>query len=297
MKRFLFTIAAVLGFFGFAWVILYMYGMTKTYHPRAAQFFTPNMEIIAHRGGADEAPENTLYAFENAVSISPDVILELDVHFSKDEHIVVHHDSTVDRTTNGTGAVKDLNFGELRALDAGYNFQDPKGDYIFRGKGIKIPTIIEVFDRYPETRMIIEVKPNERELGKRLYDLAKKYNRLDKTIFGSTHSRVTQYMRSLDKKILTTAAEDDVLRSLMLLTAGLQGLDSMQADAYCIPETSSGIQVLSQRLLSELSRRHKKAYIWTVNDMNDMSRLIKAGVHGIITDRPKALSALVLPIE
>src|SRR5690606_4098212 len=114
---------------------------------------------------------------------------------------VVHHDSTVDRTTNGTGAVKDLEFGDLRALDAGYNFQDPNGENVFRGKGIKIPTIVEVFDRYPETRMIIEVKPNERELGKRLFELAKKYNRLDKTIFGSTHSRVTQYMRSLDKKI------------------------------------------------------------------------------------------------
>src|SRR5690606_21763941 len=158
---------------------------------------------------------------------------------------------------------------ELRKLDAGYTFKNPDGEFTFRGKGIQIPIIVEVFDRYPDTRMIIEIKPNERELGKQLYDLAKKYNRIDKTIFGSEHSRVIQYMRTLDDNILTTAAEDDVLRTLMLINARLEGIDSMNADAYCIPEKHSGIQVLTTTLLNELTRRHKKAYIWTVNDMED----------------------------
>ncbi len=297
LKRFVGTVIAALAFFAIVWVMLFMYGMTTSYHPKPNNFFTSNMEIIAHRGGADEAPENTLYAFENAVSISPEVILEFDIHFTKDKQIVVLHDSAIDRTTNGTGLVRDLTLDELRKLDAGYNFQDINGEYPFRGKGIQIPTIIEVFDRYPETRMIIEVKPKDRELGKELYDLVKKYDRLDRTIFGSSHSHVVRYLRTLDKNILTTAAEDDVLRTLMLINARLAGIDSMDADAYCIPETHSGIQVLTPVLLSELNRRHKKAYIWTINEMEDMTRLIEAGVHGIITDRPKALSSLLLPIE
>lgn len=297
MKRFVLTILGVLFFSAFAWVLLFMYGQTKTYPIKENKFFTPEIEVIAHRGGSDEAPENTLFAFENAVSISPKVILEMDVHYTKDKQIVVHHDDTVDRTTNGTGPIKNLTLEEVKNLDAGYRFQDEGGNFSFRGKRVQIPTIIEVFDKYPDTRMIVEVKPNDLELAKDLYELAKKYNRLDKTIFASEHSTVVQYLRTLDPSILTNAAEDDVLRTLMLLNARLESFDSMKADAYCIPEKESGIQILSDGLMAELHKRHKKAYIWTINDIEDMKRLIKEKVDGIITDRPKALSSLLIPLN
>jgi len=291
------TIVGVLLFFVLAWAVLYMYGQTKTYTLKETKFFTPEIEVIAHRGGALEAPENTLYAFEQAVTISPKVILELDVHYTSDKQIVIHHDATLERTTNGTGELKNKSLEELRKLDAAYNFQDEGGQYSLRGKGINIPTIIELFDKYPDTRMIIEIKPNDRDLIKDVYELAKKYNRLDKTILGSEHSRLVQYLRSLDKDVLTTAGEDEVLRSLMLINMHLQSFDTMTADAYCIPESASGIQVLSPILLGEINKRHKKAYIWTINKTEDMQRLIKEKVHGIITDRPKALSSLLIPLN
>ncbi len=274
-----------------------MYGQTKVFSLKETKFFNPEIEVIAHRGGAIESPENTLFAFENAVTVSPKVILELDIHYTKDQQIVIHHDDLLERTTNGTGLLKNQTLEELRKLDAAYNFKDENGQLSMRGKNIKIPTIIELFDKYPDTRMIIEIKPNERELAKDLYALAKKYNRLDKTIMGSEHSRVVQYLRTLDKNILTTAAKDEVLRTIMLLNIHLQSFDAMKADAYCIPESSSGIQVLSHGLLEEINRRHKKAYIWTINDTEDMKRLIKENVHGIITDRPKALSTLLIPLN
>lgn len=287
----------VLIFSALVWLVLYMYGQTKTYAPRDTKFFTPDLEIIAHRGGAIEAPENTLVAFDAAVTISPKVILELDIHYSSDKKIVVHHDPVLERTTNGVGKLRNLTFDELRKLDAGYNFKNEQGEYSYRGKGIQIPTLEELFAKYPDTRMIIEVKPNERDLGKDLYDLARKYNRMDKTIFASEHSRVVQYLRSLDAEILTNAGEDEILRTLMLLNVNLPSLDSMKADAFCIPESHSGIQILSPELISELNKRHKKAYIWTVNDESDMRRLIEQKVHGIITDRPKALSTLLNPLN
>jgi glycerophosphoryl diester phosphodiesterase len=203
----------------------------------------------------------------------------------------------VERTTNGTGPIKNYTLAELKKLDAAYNYKDEKGEYSLRGKGIQIPTAAELFEKYPNTRMLVEVKPNERDLGKDLYELAKKYNRLDKTIFTSEHSRVLQYLRSLDANILTNAGEDEVLRTLMLVNLKLGSLDGMHADVYCIPEVASGIKVLTPELLAEINRRHKKAYIWTINEMDDMKRLINEKVHGIITDRPKALSTLLIPIQ
>lgn len=274
-----------------------MYGQTKTYPIKENKFFKSEIEVIAHRGGSMESPENTLFAFENAVTISPKVILEMDVYFTKDKQIVVHHDSTLDRTTNAAGPLRNKTLEELKALDAAYNFKDAAGNFPLRGKGIQIPTIIEVFDKYPDTRMIIEVKPKDIELAKDLYDIAKKYNRLDKTIFASEHGGIVKYLRSLDENILTNAAEDDVLRSIMLLSLHLESFDSMKADVYCIPEKESGIQVYSPQLLAELHKRHKKAYIWTINETDDMKRLIKEKVDGIITDRPKALSSLLIPLN
>jgi glycerophosphoryl diester phosphodiesterase len=297
LKKLITTTAGTLIFFGFVWLCFVMYGQTKKFTPRESSFFTPEIEVIAHRGGALEAPENTLYAFEHAVSISPKVILELDVHYTKDKQIVIFHDRTLERTTNGTGELKNYTLEELRKLDAAYNFTNESGDYPLRGKGIQIPTIIELFDKYPDTRMIIEIKPNSQDLAVELYELVKKYNRLDKTIIGSEHSKLMQYLRAKDKDILTTAGQDEVLRTLMLMNLHLSAFDSMNADAYCIPERHSGIQVLSSRLLEILTNRSKKVYIWTINETSDMERLIKEKVHGIITDRPKALSSLLIPLQ
>jgi glycerophosphoryl diester phosphodiesterase len=297
LRNFILIIVAVLGLSAAGWLFLYMYGQTKTYAPKNSKFFTPEIEVIAHRGGSLEGPENTLYAFENAATISPKVIFETDVHYTSDKQIVVFHDFTVERTTNGKGPIKNLSLEEVKKLDAAYYYQDEKGEFPLRGKGIQVPTIAELFEKYPDTRMLVEIKPNERDLAKDLYEIVKKYNRLDRTIFTSEHSRVLQYLRSLDSEILTNAGEDEVLRTLMLLSIKLGSLDSMHADVYCIPEESSGIKVLTPALLEEINKRHKKAYIWTINEMDDMKRLIKEKVDGIITDRPKALSTLLIPIQ
>lgn len=297
VKRFVLTILGVLLGVGCIWVVLFMYGQTKVYTLKESPFFGSEIEVIAHRGGAIEGPENTLMAFENAVTISPKVILELDIHYTKDKQIVIFHDDNLERTTNGTGPIKEKTLEELKKLDAAYNFADPTGAVALRGKGIQIPTIIELFDRYPDTRMIIEVKPNDQDLAKNLYELAKKYNRVEKTVFASEHSRVLRYLRTLDDKILTNAGKDEVLRSVMLTNIYLESFDTMKADVFCIPESHSGIQVLTPRLLTEINRRHKKAFIWTVNEDQDMEKLIKQKVNGIITDRPKALSNLLIPVN
>jgi glycerophosphoryl diester phosphodiesterase len=109
------------------------------------------VETVAHRGGAGHAPENTMSAFHNAFEMKADY-LELDVHVSKDGELVVIHDPTVDRTTNGTGYVKDLTLEELKNLDAGSSFAPE-----FAGE--KIPTLSEVLDEFRgKIGILIEIK-------------------------------------------------------------------------------------------------------------------------------------------
>jgi glycerophosphoryl diester phosphodiesterase len=133
--------------------------------------------IIAHRGGST-FPENTLPAFHHSRQIGADAF-EFDIHMTKDGHLVVIHDSTVDRTTNGTGSVHSLTFDEIMQLDAGYRFLDAKGTYPYRDKGVTIPTVEQVFQMFPTMRMNIEIKAqypkgNKSEIVQKLWQLIEK---------------------------------------------------------------------------------------------------------------------------
>src|SRR5215208_4358914 len=113
---------------------------------------------LAHRGASALAPENTFEAFRLAVEDGAGG-LELDVHMTRDGHIVVIHDATVDRTTNGSGAVSEMTLDELRRLDAGYNFSPDGGPTRpYRGRGIRVPTFGEVLEEFPRVAVNIEIK-------------------------------------------------------------------------------------------------------------------------------------------
>ena len=133
------------------------------------------VEVIAHRGGWGLWPENTLFAFQNAVDLGVDM-LELDIRGTKDGHIVVFHDSRLRRTTNGTGRVNEFTLEELKKLDAGYQWSPDDGKtFPFRGKGIVIPTLKEVFESFPEMRISIEIKDREPQMVTSFIDVICKY--------------------------------------------------------------------------------------------------------------------------
>jgi len=119
---------------------------------------------IAHQGGEDEFPSNTMYAFEHSVKAGADM-LELDVGVTKDDKVVVMHDTTLDRTTNGHGTIASHTLSQIRKLDAGYWFAGGKAPYDhkakrhpFRGKRLKVPTLQEVMKAFPKTPINVEIK-------------------------------------------------------------------------------------------------------------------------------------------
>ena len=108
--------------------------------------------LMAHRGGARTAPENTLAAFRAGVDAGADM-LELDVHATRDGRVVVIHDASVDRTTEASGRVSSFSLAELRRLDAGFRFRDEEGRHSFRGRGIVVPTLEEVFTHFTKDEL------------------------------------------------------------------------------------------------------------------------------------------------
>src|SRR5665213_852735 len=114
--------------------------------------------VIAHRGNSAFFPENTLEAFQQGMALGADA-LEFDVRLSHDGKAVVIHDSTLERTTNGTGAVSALTLDDLQRLDAGHGFtRDGGRTFPFRGRGIRIPAFDFVLSAFPGVPMIVEIK-------------------------------------------------------------------------------------------------------------------------------------------
>lgn len=114
--------------------------------------------VVAHRGASAYLPENTMPSFERAAEMGADAV-ELDVHLTADRQLAVIHDSTVDRTTDGSGEVASLTMAELRELDAGYRFTDADGSFPHRGRDLRIPTLPEVLDWLPDgLGLVVEIK-------------------------------------------------------------------------------------------------------------------------------------------
>src|SRR6266542_4382284 len=114
--------------------------------------------VIAHQGGDGLWPGDTMFAFENVVKIGADV-LEMDAHITKDGQIVLMHDEKVDRTTDGAGLIEDLTLDQLKQLDAAYKWSNDDGkSFPYRGQGIQVPTLNELFQKFPQIRYVIEIR-------------------------------------------------------------------------------------------------------------------------------------------
>lgn len=219
-------------------------------------------KIYGHRGASAEYPENTLPAFRRALELGVEGI-ELDVHLSADGVPVVIHDETVDRTTNGQGAVADLTVEQLRQLDAG------QGEYV--------PTLAEVLDLVGDKLHVdIEVKANA--AGEAV--LKEVEGRSTRWLISSFDWDVLRYVRSVDKDadlwVLAVGATDEALAT--------------------VEEVGAGALAIWQRALDEdiaryLAEKGVKFWPWTVNDVDQARRFLEWGAIGICTDDPAALQA------
>jgi glycerophosphoryl diester phosphodiesterase len=246
--------------------------------------------LIAHRGGAGLAPENTLEAFRQAVDDWAADMIELDVHATADGHCVVIHDPTVDRTTDGTGRVAEMTLAELKGLDAGYRFSPDGGrTFPFRGKGVRIPTIEEVLEALPNTRLTIELKTAAAQ--RPLLEAIRRTNAMDRVIVAGESDA---YRTELDDYPGPKSTSLSEMRRLFILHhLRLGRLWRSDAVAAQIPEHWNDRRILTPALVRELHGHGLDVHVWTVNEPDDMHRLLDWGVDGLVTDRPDILADIL----
>jgi glycerophosphoryl diester phosphodiesterase len=246
--------------------------------------------LIAHRGGAGLAPENTLLAFQRAADWWHADMIELDVHASADGLCMVIHDATVERTTNGTGRVDSLTSAQLRSLDAGFRFTlDDGRSFPFRDRGLRIPTIDEVLAALPNMRFTVELKTAAAQ--RPLFAAIERAGANDRIVAaGEWRLFRTQFDAF---RGCVSAAHEDVQRFYVLHRLHLATLAPRPADVVQTCEFSGRRRVLTQRLIADLRRKGVPTHVWTINETTDMHRLLDWGADGIITDRPDRLARVL----
>jgi glycerophosphoryl diester phosphodiesterase len=261
-------------------------------------FFRPAARrplVIAHRGGAGVWPENTLHAFERAVGLGADVI-ETDVRLTADGALVLVHDETVARTTDGAGRVSELTLAELKRLDAGYRWTPDGGwTFPFRGRGLTIPTLEEAFAAARGARFNIEPKSDSDRLVAGLCAALRRHGMAERVVVGSfSHAALDKFRRACPE-VATSASPSEASSFLALYKAGLAASYSPPMQALQVPEYAGGMRVLTREFVGAAHERNLHVHAWTVNGLEDMRRLLDIGVDGVMTDYPDQLIRLLRP--
>ena len=213
---------------------------------------------IAHRGASAYEPENTLRSFRRALDMGADLI-EFDIRMSSDGHLIVIHDKKVDRTTDGTGLVREMTLGQLKKLDA--------------GKGEKIPTLEEVIDfGKGKTRFVIELKEGGVE-GK-IVDVIKQNDLLEDVVIVSYHSKLVKKVKELEPKATTG------LISLLPFNAVGSGKESL------VDIVAPFHYLVTRGLVEKIHRNGMFLFTWVVDSQKRAERLKEIGVDGIVTNKP-----------
>jgi glycerophosphoryl diester phosphodiesterase len=235
----------------------------------------PNRPLaFAHRGGAALRPENTIEAFDHGLSFGADG-LELDVHLSRDGVVVVHHDDTLDRTTNASGPIAAMTAADLARIDAGYHFtptlRAPEPEYPFRGRGIGIP--------------IVELKTGDAELARRTVDAVRAADAVERVALGSFYWTGLNAARRYEPRIATGAAREET-RWALYRSWVRWPLGRTKYREFQVPVRAGSTVIVTPRFIAHAHQAGLPVRVWTIDDPEDMRQLLSWGADGIISDRP-----------
>jgi glycerophosphoryl diester phosphodiesterase len=249
---------------------------------------------FAHRGGRKIVPENTIEGFREAIKLGP-VVLELDARSSADGEVVVIHDETVDRTTDGTGAVARMTLAELQSLDAGYRFTPDDGaTFPWRGKGVKIPTLEAVYREFPDHPINIELKAERPGTEEAVWRVIEAVGGQARTLaVTDSAGSINRFRAASGGTVATAASSGELVRFRLLSLLRLGRLYNAPFQALQPPDSYKGIRIVTRGLVREAHRCGLRIDVWTIDDEADMRRLLDWGVDGIMTDRPDILARVL----
>lgn len=231
---------------------------------------------FAHRGGASDAPENTIGAFAAAVDLGYRY-LETDVHVTADGVLVAFHDDKLDRVTDRTGAIADVTWNEVRAA---------------RVEGTaEISRMADLLEAFPEARFNIDPKADASV--EPLADLIAQTGSIDRVCIGAfSDRRIARLRKALGPRLCTALGPRGVAQ-LELASKGLPA-GRLQAECAQVPTAVGRITLVDARFVAAAHQRSLQVHVWTIDEPDEMHRLLDLGVDGIMTDRPAVLRDVLI---
>ncbi|MBC7170810.1 MAG: glycerophosphodiester phosphodiesterase [Polyangiaceae bacterium] len=245
---------------------------------------------FAHRGGARRFPENTAFAFREALALGCTHI-ETDLRRTRDGVIVCFHDERVERTTNGTGRVRDMTLAELKSLDAAYRFSPDGGrSFPLRGRGITVPTLEEALAVRSDARLNLEIKSGEEAIIPQLIELIEREKLHGRVLVASAQDRIIQAFRRASRHtVATSSGQWEIFDFWATTRTGLHRFRSYPFQALQVPATFHGLVIVDERFVRAAHAHGIEVHVWTVDDPIEMKRLLALGVDALMTDLPSTL--------
>lgn len=242
---------------------------------------------LAHRGSRVLWPENTAVAFQGAVDLGYHYI-ETDVQITADGVVVVFHDPTLERTTNGVGRVDAWQWDDLRQLDAAWSFAADRG-YPLRGTGMGISRLDEVLTTWPGVNFNIDLKSPRMEWA--AAEVVRRTRRQDSVLIASfSDARIARFRRITKGIVATSAGPRAIGRALVASRIGRAA--PAGPVAYQVPYDNRALPI-RRRFIDAVHAAGAQVHVWTVNEEAVMRRMLDVGADGIITDRPDLLNGLL----
>ncbi len=247
--------------------------------------------LFAHRGSSLLAPENTQCAFDFAVRCGCHV-LETDVRLSRDNEVIVIHDDTVDRTTNGSGLVCEKSLSELTSLNAGSQFIHSNdlgtSSTQFARKPQSLMTLQQLIRQYPHQGINIDIKDNDIAAADAVANVLGRLSPTQWVNVGSFHAKVIKHFRKLMPNTSTAATREEVGK----LFFGLERRRTLPYQVLQIPTAYWGLSLCTPRFIKRCHSRNLEVLYWTINNVSEMTKLLERGANGIVTDRPDLAAPL-----
>ncbi len=239
-------------------------------------------EILAHRGASGMYPQGTWLAFQKALEQGADQ-LELDVHLSKDQYIIINHDADLEANVGIADKIKDLTLAQLKELDAGHEFsKDDGASYPFRGLGLSLLTLNEFIDYFPNEKMNIEIKANDKILSEKLWSLILEREIQDNVVVASQHTKAMNHFRDIsDGDVKTSATIAELVVASVAWSTGFSWAYKPKFEVAQIPYA-----IITKPYIKFFHKKGVRADVWTVNDVDDIERALDLGVDSIIGDYP-----------
>lgn len=253
-----------------------------------SSFLDPIPRVVAHRGDSGNFPENTIDAFISANRLGVDVI-ETDVHLSKDNEIVIWHDDTLERNTDGSGRIEDHTLKELLEYDAGYTFTKDGGkSYPFRGKGVRLFTLRDALRALPDQRFNVDLKTNDTRIADYFKKVVDQEGAQNRVCVASFHLNNLKRIREIAPYIVSSITTMEVIPKV-IFRPFYSNSRTEPPVIFQVPRQAGPIKVITPQFIEKWHQKGAVIMVWTVNEREEMEELYKMGVDTLMTDHPEIL--------